>query len=166
MTLAYEHALQPYKVADITQNTTYARKISTYIQHVWTRKRGTYHPVYDMAHLPHDTYVDWTHLRTMSLALPVYKIYTGQSPPFESRTSSFGCTQPGDLLHLLTSCPYTTTHLTCSRSCTNTTPSTIRDLFDADKYDLHDIVHNATYPVYLVRGTMSTLSALGEAAEP
>jgi hypothetical protein len=163
MTLAYERALTPYKPANITEDVTYARKTSTYIQHVWARKWSAYHPVYDMAHVPYDTYMHWIRLRTLTLALPVYNIYAGVHPPFTSRTCCFGCPQPGDIHHLLIGCPHTSVHLVCSRSHSRSTPTTVADLFDASKFDLHDIVHNATYPVHLVQGT---LTALGEAAEP
>ena len=165
MTQAYERALMPYMLANISENVTHARKISTYIQHAWTQKWGVYHAVYDRAHLPHDTYADWILMRTLSLALPVYRVYRGTPPPFSARTCSFGCPQPGDIQHLLVQCPYTTVHAVCSRSRVGVVPCDLRALFDTDKYDLHDLVHNATYPVHLVRNTLRTHSALGEAAE-
>lgn len=80
------------------------RIIATYIQNVWNGQYGRPHPVLMTPTIPCRDYRWWLRVRTLTFPAPAY---THHFSATGSHYCNLGCVESwGDLLHLLSECPY------------------------------------------------------------
>ena len=89
---------------DVRAEKCEGRVIATYVQHIWNGKFDCPHPVHTTPSIPCRDYRWWLRVRTLTFPAPAYTHHFSSS---RSHHCNLGCIDArGDLLHLLTECPY------------------------------------------------------------